>query len=766
MPYSPRTSKLFQFTILAATLAVAGCGGDSVDSVALPFDNSESGGQTGGGNNNSEDQQAIEAVNINKSRLLNADGNAITTVSLDGAYYQIEVVDTNKSPILGAKVSFSVDAEGVVLSQTTSGSTLTNSEGRARIFLKPNAPKVSGAYTISANASYRGDTAADNLDFFVQATNVTLSALTMGTSLLPSGGQTTVSFKVSDIAGNPLSGILTNLNSSCGQLPTQMSSDSDGVVEVVYKAINSDNTLCSGNVHISASTGNTVQSTNIVVQTPEANSIVFTSDSFRLGAKYSGSSATGIIEFTVYSDNIPLANQAVKLTLNRAPFDLTFGVLGNRYEIPVTTDEKGQVSIQIYPGVTPGPVEIKATLIRDRSINALSKGIFIDSSRVTQNGLSLSMGSNILDWSLDGKTTSVTARMVDRNGNKVPDGTVVSFTAEGGKILPSSCGTINGACSVEFSTQNPRPGDGRVTILAIAEGEKTYIDKDQNNAWNEGVDTLVHNIGDTFRDDNENGTFEIGEFTYPLTTQANGQCENNIRQFMNLKFPSLDELKKQAFERNFISTFVSPNKPMTCNTGLSTVVRNESIQLLSNGNNARFTLLQPSSQIITSADKTVIVRINSGGFYDLNPMPSGTTVSGTVVDKTKNNPVATIIPAKSPANGFVIKVTGANSNNTITVKKGDTAFTVDTDAQGNGETSPFTVAPTGDITVEQESLTCTVEMVVGFEKVAELVGTGKPSDNTGTINTYKLEECEAGDSLKVSVTSPNNETTTRTYIIE
>lgn len=145
--------------------------------------------------------------------MLDADGNAITTVSLDGAYYKIEVKYTNKSPFLDAKVSFSIDAEGVALSQTTSGYTLTNSEGKARIFLKPNAPKVSGAYTISANASYKGNTAADNLDFSVQATNVTLSVLTMGTSLLPSGAQTTVSFKVSDIASNPLSGILTNLNS-------------------------------------------------------------------------------------------------------------------------------------------------------------------------------------------------------------------------------------------------------------------------------------------------------------------------------------------------------------------------------------------------------------------------------------------------------------------------------------------------------------------------------------------------------------------------
>lgn len=768
MSYSslPLTSKLFQLTFLTCALALAGCGGgdgDTVDSIAPPPDTGIQPG-TGGGGNGSE--LPVGELNISESKLVDIDGNPINSVSLEGAYYEIKVTNSSGQPAANAKVTFSIDAEGITLSQTTSGATLTNSEGKARIFLKPNAPEVSGAYTVTANASNSNNTVISNLTFSVQATNVTLSALTTEMALLPSGGQTTISFKVSDTAGNPLSGVLVNLNASCGQLPMQMSSDSDGTIKVVYKAINADNTLCSGNVHISASTGNTVQSTNISVKTPEANSIMFTSDPFRLGAKESGSSATGILEFTVYSNNIPLANQAVELTLNKAPFDLTFDVLGNRDKRVVTTDQNGQVSVQIYPGTTPGPVEIKATLVSDPSVNALSKGIFIDSSRVTQDGLSLSMGKNVLDWSMDGDTTSVTARMVDRNGNKVPNGTIVSFTTEGGKVFPSSCGTVDGACSVEFSTQNPRPGDGRVTILAVAEGEKAYIDKDQNNAWNEGIDTLVHNIGDTFRDDNENGTFEIGEFTYPLTTQATGKCENNIREFINLKFPSLNELKKQAFEKNYINTFVSPNKPMTCNTGLSTVVRHESIQLLSNGNGALFTLLQPSSQIITSKDKTVIVRINSGGFYDLNPMPSGTTISGTVVDKTKSNPVATIVPATPSTDGFVIKVTGANSSTTITVKKGDTAFTVSTDAQGNGETSSFTVAPTGDIKVEQESLTCTVEMVGGFEKVADIVNSGKPGDNTGTINTYALSQCQAGDYFKLSVTSPKNETTTRTYVLE
>ena len=326
---------------------------------------------------------------------------------------------------------------------------------------------------------------------------------------------------------------------------------------------------------------------------------------------------------------------------------------------------------------------------------------------MTQDGISLSFGTNALDWSLDGDETPVTARLVDRNGNKVPDGTVVNFTAEGGKVFPSSCTTSEGTCEVTFSTQNPRPGDGRVSLLAVVEGEKAYIDQNENNAWDKGIDILVHNIGDTFRDDNENGTFEIGEFTYPLTTQANGNCENNIDQFIQLKFPTFDPIRKNLFKQDYISNFVSPNKPMTCNSELDAVVRYEGIQLLTNGDNPEFTLLDKNNvrlqdQEVSADSSRVYTRINSGGFYNLNPMPSGTTISGSVTDKTDG----------------------------------------------------------------PDSGSCKVEMIGGPEKVPGIVYTGKPGDNTGTINTFALDGCEAGDFFKISVTSPKGTTTTATYTIQ
>ncbi|MGP5407508.1 Ig-like domain-containing protein [Psychrobacter celer] len=770
MSYSsrPLSSKLFQLTALTLALTLAGCGGgDGTDTIAPTPDLGPE--QPGNGAGSDGGEQNVEEINIVESVLYNADGNVINSVNLEGAYYQIKVVDNAKNPIINAKVVFDIDAEGVSLSQTTSGAVLTDAEGIAQIFLKPDNAEVSGAYTISANATYNQQTATTDTTFSVQATNVTLSEITVGSNSLASGGQTPISLKVTNEAGDALSGVLVNFNSGCGQIPEQVTSDSEGMIKAVFKAINLDTTLCSGLVRVSARTGNQTKSTTITVASAEATSIIYTSNDLSLGIRGSGSSSTGQAEFTVYSGSTTLANEQVRVSLEKSPFGLTFGPNRNQQSYVATTDANGQIVVPIFPGTTPGPVEIEVSLVDDPLINALSKNITVASSRVTQTGLSLSWEKNVLDWSYDGDSTQINARMVDRNGNKVPDGTVINFTAEGGKVT-SSCATVDGNCTVNFTTQNPRPGDGRVSVLAVAEGEKEYIDMNENNAWDEGVDILVHNIGDTFRDDNENGVFDIGEFTYPLTTGASNQCDNNLDRYINLKFPSLSELKKRQYEANYISEFVSPNKANTCNTDLDAVVRYQAVTLLSNGNDARFTVgsldqannftVRPD-QAIFSSDTLVTFRVNSGGFYDLSPMPSGTTISGAGVDQTSADPTAKIVAVE---NGYVIEVADANPKSSVIVKVGEIEYTITTNSRGQGVSSKFVNPPEGEISVESKNNTCEATLS-GVTKVPANVATGMPGDNLGTFTTFKLKNCQATDEVKITATAPSGNVTSYTYTI-
>ena len=767
MSYSslPLTSKLFQLTALTLSLALAGCGGgDGTDTIAPEFDP----GVTQPGNGG--DEQTVEEINIVEAALFNADGNVINSVGLEGAYYKIRVVDDAQNPIVNARVTFDIDAEGVNLAQTTSGSVLTDAEGIAQIFLKPDNAEVFGAYIVSAIATYNEQSATANTTFSVQATNVSLSAITVESNSLPSGGQTPISLKVTDQVGNALSGVLVSLNGSCGQIPEQVTSDSEGIIKAVFKAINLDTTLCSGNVRISATTGNSTQSTTVTVASAEATSIIYTSNDVSLGIRGSGSSSTGQAEFTVYSGATTLANEQVRVSLEKSPAGLTFGPNRNQQSYVTTTDAKGQIVVPIFPGPTPGPVEIEVSLVDDPLINALSKNITVSSSRVTQTGLSLSWEKNVLDWSYDGDSAQINARMVDRNGNDVPNGTVINFTAEGGKVT-SSCATVDSNCTVIFTTQNPRPGDGRVSILAVAEGEKDYIDMNENNAWDEGIDILVHNIGDTFRDDNESGEFEIGEFTYPSTTGASNGCQNNINRYINLKFPSLSDLKKRQYESMYIDEFVSPNKANTCNTDLDAVVRYQAVTLLSNSNDARFTLgsldqgnnfIVRPSQDIFSSDALISFRVNSGGFYDLNPMPSGTVITGAGIDQTSANPTAKIVAVE---NGYAIEVVGANPSSNVIVKVGEIEYTITTNSRGQGVSQTFANPPVGEINVNSENNTCEVTLS-GVTKVPANVATGMPGDNLGTFTTFKLKNCQVTDEVKITATAPNGNVTSYTYTIK
>ena len=111
----------------------------------------------------------------------------------------------------------------------------------------------------------------------------------------------------------------------------------------------------------------------------------------------------------------------------------------------------------------------------------------------------------------------ITAMLADRNSNSVPDGTVVNFVAEGGKV-DGSCKTVDGQCSVTLRTQNPRPSNGRVTVLAYVEGDKSYLDKDGDGVYDcsfkEGVNKLEFNGSDSVIKGYDSEGKEIFSHTY------------------------------------------------------------------------------------------------------------------------------------------------------------------------------------------------------------------------------------------------------------
>lgn len=145
----------------------------------------------------------------------------------------------------------------------------------------------------------------------------------------------------------------------------------------------------------------------------------------------------------------------------------------------------------------------------------------------SQRSMSIAVEKYNLDWSLDGDTTSVSVRVTDTAGNPVPDGTLVQFSTEGGQVQ-TSC-ALSGVsaesndiseCSVTFATQNVRPADGLVSIVAWLVGQEAFVDSDGNGQYDSGEP--FYDTGRLFRDDNESRSYTANVDELNVGASVNG----------------------------------------------------------------------------------------------------------------------------------------------------------------------------------------------------------------------------------------------------
>lgn len=586
------TLKLSAITI---SVLLASCGGGGGY-----YGSNDSGNTSGSGENG---QTPVTAVNITNITLSDTNNTLTNSITAAGVTAKVKVTDASGKGISGAIVTFS--GEGVVWG-TTNGAVLTNADGEATISVKPEDLNATGAYQISATVNYNGKSASTQpSSFTLQAANIVLVGMAPAVTSLESGASTNITLKTQD-ANTKVNqnNVTVNFSATCGTFePAMVISSNQGDVATSYKSIGSDGKLCEGTQTITAS-GSNIPESKVTVNIAEikADSLVYTSDAVNLGINSSGSAASGQIEFTLYANGTPAANKDVQIELLRAPNDLSFFALGNRAAKTVKSDPSGKVIVTLYPGNIPGPVEIKATLVSNANVSALSKNVAVSTGRVTQAGLSLSVSKNSLQNQIDGDTATIIARMVDRTRNAVPDGTVISFVSEGGNVEPN-CSTVKGMCSVTLTTQNPRPLDNRVTVLAYVEGDKSYTDLNGDNVYTIGVDKLESNIGDFFRDDNEDNTYNsnVGEFLYKRSAGILDCAVSSIGQ---------------------------PNIAKTCDNSLDAIVRQQLLFAFAE-NTPTFTNVSATGGLLS---------FNMyGNSLQSVPMPTGSTVSVTVEDNTKDN---------------------------------------------------------------------------------------------------------------------------------
>jgi hypothetical protein len=115
---------------------------------------------------------------------------------------------------------------------------------------------------------------------------------------------------------------------------------------------------------------------------------------------------------------------------------------------------------------------------------------------------------NIEGFNIDGVETQLTLRAADFFNNPVADGTRAVLSTEGGSI-DAVCVLTGGVCTVSLRSQNPRPANGRASVLLTLPGDESFTDLNGNGQYDPGEP--FEDLGEAFRDDNEDGQFQAGE---------------------------------------------------------------------------------------------------------------------------------------------------------------------------------------------------------------------------------------------------------------
>ena len=291
---------------------------------------------------------------------------------------------------------------------------------------------------------------------------------------------------------------------------------SDGVAQATYTSID-----CDGTDTITASLSNgATATTHFTVASRTLGSLQFVAaDPLTIALKGSGSDATPEVSqltFAVLDDKgLPVNDVNIDYELSTTAGGITLSADSS------VTGANGRASVWLSAGTTSVNVSVTATVeVRDGApLVTTSLPLYIGGAIPDQN--SFTIGATVLNprgYNYNGTTSTIGVRAADRNNNPAPDGTQISFVTDGGAI-EGSCTLAAGYCAVEWVSQNPRPADGLVNILARTTGEESFIDFNSNGLFDIG-DTVITHLSEAYNDENNSGSYEPGEFFSDLDSSG------------------------------------------------------------------------------------------------------------------------------------------------------------------------------------------------------------------------------------------------------
>ncbi len=490
------------------TLAACGGGGDGGSPYGGP-----GAGAGGGGGGGGETAQPTLTVSVAPSTVTAAAPGTVTA----------RLTSSTGAGVAGQVVEFST---GAGLGRLSAPSALTGADGVATVTVSPITANTTGADLVRATTTVNTTVLTGTAGFQLTATDVTIASFSadIGTGTLSAYGQTTLTVALSAAAqGTP---VTVNLTSECvsqgkATLTPATATTTTGTANFVFR-----DEGCGANVSdrltatvAGSATGPTPLT--LTLTQPTVASISFVSASpDTIFLRGSGFVENSTVTFRVLdAAGNGVRGQTVSLRPTTFAGDLRVDdateaqfAAGAIYEngIPKETDANGNVVVRVNSGTVPTPVRIRATLnLNGSEIATVSSTLAVAVGLPSQLNFSLSQGTrNIEGYDIDGTANTYTIIASDRLGNPVPDGTAINYVTEGGQVqairFTQTAGGLSSAVA-NFQTSSPRPVDGRVTVLAYALGEKSFLDLNGDNVFTTAE--LFQDLGNPFLDRLFNGRY-------------------------------------------------------------------------------------------------------------------------------------------------------------------------------------------------------------------------------------------------------------------
>lgn len=268
----------------------------------------------------------------------------------------------------------------------------------------------------------------------------------------------------------------------------------------------------------------------------------------QISLKGTGGQETAVLSFTVTGiTGAPIKNVIVDFSLSVEGNGLT---LVNK---EATSDKNGVVSTTVQAGNVATSVVVTAKA-RSTNIATQSKKLIVSTGIPDQDSFTIGADNPYpMGWDHNDIKANISVQLADAFNNPVSDGTAVSFTTEGGTIA-DACTTDKGKCTVIWSSSNPRPirnspdtsVDRKLCVhpggVQLPEADYKLCAKERAGR----VTVLAHAIGnESFIDTNANGLYDFGQDVFKTHgdyTSGNAECDKNAPLASSQKLSNSPEL--------------------------------------------------------------------------------------------------------------------------------------------------------------------------------------------------------------------------------